>query len=661
MPKVSAPRPDDSRRILGRDRELRFLSDAVRDGDVRVFHVHGIPGIGKSVLVRAFAGLAKNKRRICLVDGHTTEPTERGFLHQLSHALRIDSPTLTGISRALSAIARPVLVIVDSYELLGLLDAWLRQMFMARVPGNVRLILASRFPPASQWSEAPEWRGKFRALQLQPLGESAALELLASLGTDPGRAREVAKFAHGHPLALVIGGAAATRLPSTARGAPQAAISALAQRFLAEIEDPQLREALRSASVVRRITRSLLRALMPELPDDALFDRLTGVPLLEPAPDGLMIHDAVREAIRADLEAIDPKAFQRYRRAAWQQLRHEAKSAALPNLWRYTADLIFLIHNPVVREAFFPRDAAKFYVERAGPADGTAIRHITAAHDGEQSAEIVERWRRHVSHAFYVVRDQQGQVAGFYFLFDPRDAVPSLLENDPVTSEWMRHLRRNPLAKGQTALFLRRWLSREHGESPSPVQAAAWLDIKRHYMERRPLLQRVYLTLANFAPYAEVASGLGIRMADEIAVAIGDATFLGLELDMGPRSVDGWLARLAAAEMEAEQDGLLDERRRALVVRGHAKDLTRKEFDVMRYLTLRQGEAVARIELLNDVWGLKYDSGGNVVDAIIASLRKKLGDFAHVIETVHGHGYLYRSPVLSDAGLVTTPAGTYRS
>jgi hypothetical protein len=387
--------------------------------------------------------------------------------------------------------------------------------------------------------------------------------------------------------------------------------------------------------------------LIPELRDDTLFDRLTGIPFIEPAPDGLMIHDAVRAAVRADLEAIDPKAFQRYRRAAWQQLGHEAKSASLPNLWRYTADLIFLIENPAVREAFFPRDAARHHVERAGATDASAIREITAAQDGEQGLDIVERWWRHKPDAFYVVRDSERRVAGFYFMFDPRDTAPSVLDSDPLTLAWMKHLRRNPLPKGQTALFLRRWLTREHGEAPAPAQAAAWLDIKRHYMERRPVLQRVYLTLTNFAPYAEAASGLGIRITDENAVAIGDAPFLTLELDMGPRSVDGWLARMAAAEMEAEQDGLLDERSRALVVHGQVKDLTRKEFDVMRYLTLRQGEAVTRIELLNDVWGLKY-SGGNVVDTVIASLRKKLGKLAHVIETVHGHGYLYRSPALSE-------------
>ena len=617
-----------------------------------MIYVYGISGIGKSALIREFAAAANPKKSLtCLLDGRAVEPTERGFLQELSRALRIEPATLARVSEVFSAAPKPVLILLDSYEQFGLLDAWLRQVFLPRAGENVRLVLVSRFPPAPQWTESPEWRGNFRAIQLPPLDEAAALEVLASVGASPAIAREVAKFARGLPLALVIGGMAAMQFPSAPYRTPHSAISTLAQRFLAEVEDPLLKEALRAASVGRRITRSLLRAVMPELAGDAMFDRLARLPFIEAAPDGLMIHDAVREAIRADLEAIDPKAFQRYRRAAWQQLTYEARSAAIPDLWRYTADLIFLIRNPVVREAFFPQDAAKFYVEPAAPADAPQIRDITAAHDGEPGARIVERWWRHLPGAFYVIRDTPGQVAGFYYLFDPRVAVPSLVDSDPVTAAWSKHLKRSPLTQGQSALFLRRWLSRDHGEAPSPVQAAAWLDVKRHYMERRPFLQRVYLTLIKVAPYAEVAASLGIGVVEELAVAIGEVNFLGLQLDMGPRSVDGWLARLAAAELGAEQDGLLDERRRALVVQGQTTELTRKEFEVMHYLTLRQGEAVSRIELLNDVWGLKYDSGGNVVDAVIASLRKKLGDLRHVIETVHGHGYLYRNPTFSEPGV----------
>jgi hypothetical protein len=113
----------------------------------------------------------------------------------------------------------------------------------------------------------------------------------------------------------------------------------------------------------------------------------------------------------------------------------------------------------------------------------------------------------------------------------------------------------------------------------------------------------VYLTLTNFAPYAEAAASLDIRLMAEPEVSIDDVNYRSLLLDMGERSVDGGLTRLSAAELGAEQDGLLDEPRRALVVNGRGIVLTRKEFDVMRYMTARRGETVARIKLLNDVLG----------------------------------------------------------
>jgi hypothetical protein len=631
--------------VFGRERELEILSEAMQASGPLVIHVHGVSGIGKSTLISEFAAIWRGRKRtVLLLDGRTVEPTEGGFRHELARHLRIPKPALGSIVRVLSKRSRPVVIVLDSYELLALLDAWLRQGFLSRLGKKVRLILVSRFAPAPQWTETPEWRGSFRALNLGPLDDGASFRLLASLGAHERRARAIANFARGHPLALVIAGAASTHLPAERSRTSQTAISDIAHRFLTDIEEPQLRETLRAASVLRRVTRSLLRALMPWLRDDSQFERLARLPFVETDRDGLIIHDAVHEAIRADLEAIDPAACQRYRRAAWQQLNHEAKSAGSGNLWRYSADLIYLINNPAIREAFFPKDVANFYVERAGPEDAAEILSIAAQHEGQGATLILQDWWEHIPSSFWVIRDGAQQIAGFYCLVDPAHVAPSVIRRDPLTSAWARHLEQRPLSKGKSALFLRRWIARAHGESPSAVQAAAWLDVKRHYLERRPRLQRVYLTLTNFAPYAEAAASLDIRLMDEPEVSIDDMNYRSLLLNMGERSVDGWLARLSAAELGTEQDGLLNEARRALTVHGREIVLTRKEFDVMRYLTARGGETVARIELLNDVWGLKYDSGGNVVDVVIAGLRKKLGDLAGAIETVHGHGYLYRTP-----------------
>jgi DNA-binding response OmpR family regulator len=112
-------------------------------------------------------------------------------------------------------------------------------------------------------------------------------------------------------------------------------------------------------------------------------------------------------------------------------------------------------------------------------------------------------------------------------------------------------------------------------------------------------------------------------------------------LDFGPSSVDGWLARLVGNELGLSADELLDSEARQLVIDGGRVSLTRLEFGVMDYLIRREGKAVDRQSLLADVWGYDYQGGSNVVDAVVRVLRKKLGPYASVIETISGVGYRY--------------------
>ena len=241
-------------------------------------------------------------------------------------------------------------------------------------------------------------------------------------------------------------------------------------------------------------------------------------------------------------------------------------------------------------------------------------------------------------------------MAGFYCLLDAATVISAeaILRHDPVATRFADDLRERPMPKRQTALFVRRWLSRQHGEKPSPVQAAFWLDIKRQYMERRPWLRRVYTVGEDFEPYAAVAGTLGFVPLPG-SVAMGNRVMQTMVLDMGPGSVDGWLLRLAAEELGiSTATGLLDEAKRALHVDGTLVALTRREFDVMAYLVAREEDAVARDSLIQDVWGLRFDPGSNVVDAVVASLRRKLGGRSGAIETVRGFGYVYHAGTEAD-------------
>jgi hypothetical protein len=355
--------------------------------------------------------------------------------------------------------------------------------------------------------------------------------------------------------------------------------------------------------------------------------------------DGLRLHDLVQQAIANSPQASDPNRYQEYRRAAWQQLSVEARRTGTPGLWRYTADLLYMIANPVVREAFFPSGLQHFTVEPARPEDGPAILDLTRLHEPGQAADPIERWWQHITQAFHVARDPGGEVAGYYLMFDPATVDAELFEEDPIVAEWRKHLSDEPVADNKRALFLRRWLSRKDGEKPSSVQAACWLPIKRTYMEMRPQLRRVYLTLRDLTPYAPVAQRLGIQPLEGETNLFG-TSYTSAMLDLGPASFDGWLASLGAAELGVQEE-MLDAQAHELVLDGQRVKLTKLEFQVFEYLYDRNGIVVSRASLVEDVWGWKH-TGSNVVEAVMRTLRKKLGDRSSAIETIRGTGYQFR-------------------
>jgi hypothetical protein len=353
----------------------------------------------------------------------------------------------------------------------------------------------------------------------------------------------------------------------------------------------------------------------------------------------LHVHDAVKQVIAANLRATDPIRYREYRRRAWQQLRTELAAAPAGELWRYTADMLYLLENPTVRDAFFPAGASAYSVEPARPQDGPSILSVCQRHEGAEALTALSHWWSAAPHTFSVVRDPSGKVVGFYCLCESQTLPRELIDKDPVVRSWLADLRQNPPLKNEIVLLLRRWLTEVEGELPSAIQAACWLDIKRTYMTLRPNLRRVYLVLRDIAPLASVAQTLGFVPLPACDVMLDSHNYSTAMLDFGPASVDGWLTRLVAAELGLNPTQMLDVDARELVLEDRRIPLTRLEFSVFNYLREREGKAVAREALIHDVWGHKFDVGSNVVDAVIKSLRKKLGIKADLIETVAGHGY----------------------
>jgi hypothetical protein len=230
-------------------------------------------------------------------------------------------------------------------------------------------------------------------------------------------------------------------------------------------------------------------------------------------------------------------------------------------------------------------------------------------------------------------------MAAFRCLAERDDVPAELLRCDPRAARWREHLRRDPVPRAGRVLFLRYMACRGDGDTPSLAGAALLIDLKRAYFALRPDLRRTYAPAALLQGadgHCAMALGYVALPGEPGPLADEDRSVYN---DLGPGSIDGWLADLAARELLVEDEAPVDPVRRELRLDGARVDLTQLEFDVLRYLQEREGRPVRREALLRDVWGYDWTGGSNVVEVAVSSLRKKLGGHAHALRTVRGVGY----------------------
>ena len=79
----------------------------------------------------------------------------------------------------------------------------------------------------------------------------------------------------------------------------------------------------------------------------------------------------------------------------------------------------------------------------------------------------------------------------------------------------------------------------------------------------------------------------------------------------------------------------------SIAVDGHSIRLTRREFELLRYLVQNKNRVVSRDRLLERVWGYDRLVETRSVDVHVGRLRGKLGGAGRQIETVVGLGYRF--------------------
>jgi len=89
------------------------------------------------------------------------------------------------------------------------------------------------------------------------------------------------------------------------------------------------------------------------------------------------------------------------------------------------------------------------------------------------------------------------------------------------------------------------------------------------------------------------------------------------------------------------------------VTRGRERlTLTTREFALLEFLVLHEGEVVGRGEIAEHVWDIAFESMSNVIDVMVQRLRRKIDPPAgpSFIATRRGEGYMLVRPDAGGAG-----------
>jgi hypothetical protein len=613
--------------LWGRERELALLARLAEPEGPIVAHLHGPPGIGKSALL---ANVAERwPGRVLRLGGRSLEPRPAAILNALARAAGAeDADTLAAVAGAVGA-ADAALVVLDDADGLRLAETWLRQVLLPALPAETRLVMAGAAPPSLGWTT--EYGRHFLAVPLGPLSAAAVRAAAAAEALSATDAERIWALSAGHPLALAM----ALQMARAGQLERAGSASQLTDAVVAAAGLPELADLVEAASVVRRATRPILAAMLGE---DGLasYPALLALPFVAADAEGPYLAEPVRRALAERLTARRPDRAGALRQAAVEWTLRQLGAAGPRERWRLLADLMHFVEQPLVRDAFFPPAKAAPSVDPARPEEHAAIAALAAARAGEIEATILGRWLGALPHRVHVARDERGDVAGVHLHAREDDPLAALAAADPVLARWQRHLANEPPATG-AAVFVRRVLAAD----PAPeaaAKAACFLDLKRIYFEHGRLA-RIYAAVDAPDLADPMLRSLGFRPLSEPGCGLPGS----LVLDLPEGSLTGWIARLVGAEtLPAREEAFeFDRSAREIRLSGKVERLTALEAGVLAALIDRTPAAVARDDLIETVWRRAH-VGSNVVDALVRTLRRKLGSRRAMIETVPKLGYRFR-------------------
>ncbi len=97
--------------------------------------------------------------------------------------------------------------------------------------------------------------------------------------------------------------------------------------------------------------------------------------------------------------------------------------------------------------------------------------------------------------------------------------------------------------------------------------------------------------------------------------------------------------KLNDADLLSFGDISLDLKQYKVMIKSTEIELTKMEFDLLKFFIINKEQALSRDAILNSIWGFNYDGTTRIVDVHVYNLKKKIENSTCFFKPVRGVGY----------------------
>lgn len=452
--------------FVGRDAALE-QGQQLLDGKLDVLFVHGELGVGVTRLLAEIAHMAEERHMpVSRLDAQVVRPSPSALQRSL-----MDLPE--------SSEGDPALLIIDSFESHRALELHYVNVLVPALPEGTRLLIGARQGLCFPW-ELHNKTVEVTCLDRLSVDETASC--LEAAGVPQACYDIVFTRTRGQPLMLCTVAEFFTdeRWSREATGDGSYTISDVIALIMSEAPSDEHRVALRAASMPQVLSERLLAAMLDLPSTGECYRWLESRPYMTRIREGLVLHEAYRDAILQELVGNTPELYRefllragRYHIARIEAARDAKRRTATAFTHFYTQRLqppvsnLYrqLLHSPLYRDHFEPQDAA-------------ALDDMLRRFEGAPSAELSAGYRKSQPDGLTVFRDVHGQVDAFMHVLNLGRIGRRELAADPVAAAALRTAqdraaqpdgrRRRTSRLVRNAALVRFFMARETYQSESP-------------------------------------------------------------------------------------------------------------------------------------------------------------------------------------------------